>query len=211
MNEQRHPPYVSIEDHTETSQRRYVFELSDTSSSAMFRKLFFLVAFLALASHEVTARSFAPRRETAAAFAKSTLVPQEAESAVLPRGGAAPVAKKTELTLAQKFLAMSCATAFTSGALVIFNWDAATSLLPSLQGVTVDKHLQLMLGGSMLGWSVGKYTAIKGGTATTKEFCSLNCIPMLFIILSSQVAGSWDLPIWVVFGALYAYFGYIEK
>lgn len=175
-----------------------------------------VVAWLYLFA-SVSAAPFVPRKSVMPSVSTDESQPMVALDLTAPmvRGGAAPVkkpAKKEEWTLAQKFLAFSAVAAGGGGIMTILDWDSYVKYMwPGLKGVVMTEQLKYFISASLFGWTVGKYLAIKGGPAATKEFASLNAIALLPVILYAKAGGEWDVPVWIVFELLYIYFGYIEK
>jgi len=143
-------------------------------------------------------------------------------AAVVLRGGATTAASKNkkkkssgnifdDMSLSQKFLSLSCATATVGGALTVLDWDTAVKyMFPGLKDVAISDPLKYTLSAALFGWAIGKYGAVMAGPAATKEYCKLNAFVFIPILLYAQAGGEWDLPLWAIFEALYVYFGYVE-
>jgi len=109
--------------------------------------------------------------------------------------------------LGSAILTMSAAAAGSTGALMyIGKEDLASLLWLNLNQWPADK----MLGSAVVGWAVGKFICARNGLA--KEYCQLNIVPMLLMILANVMGGGPMtanlLP--ACFTAAYVYVGFVE-
>ena len=115
------------------------------------------------------------------------------------------------LSLAQKYLTFSAAMVSTLGLLAMFSWDTITSMFSYLRGIEGTRVNRFFIGSAHLGWGAGKATAVLSGTASTKKFCQLNCVPMAATVYMAFAEGmTRDLILQSIFFLIYAYFGFVE-
>jgi hypothetical protein len=114
-------------------------------------------------------------------------------------------------TNAQKFLTFSAVFKSVFGVLTfVLPWDTFILLYPAMASVPESRVFKLFAMTSCLGWGAGKWTAVKGGDATTRLNCRLNTFPMLMATYISFSEGTWDVPVWLLYSSAYVYFGFIE-
>ena len=104
--------------------------------------------------------------------------------------------------------AVACAvnSVAPAGGRYIGKEDLASLLWLNLNQWPADK----MLGSAVVGWAVGKFICARNGLA--KEYCQLNIVPMLLMILANVMGGGPMtanlLP--ACFTAAYVYVGFVE-
>ena len=84
----------------------------------------------------------------------------------------------------------------------------ATCVAAGLNTFPHDKYIAV----AMIGWAVGKLSAVMGGVEATKRFASLNCIPLTLWLLTNFRGGApfttSIMPAVLLAGYVYA--GFIE-
>lgn len=120
-------------------------------------------------------------------------------------------------TNAQKFLFFSAFTVIAYGFASLYApWETFGKLMMPIlpaSGITEKefaKYKQIFAVFSF-GWAVGKIVAASSSQKATKLFCQLNSIPMAYFVYLCHKAQAFDWPVWALFLATYAYFGYLAK
>ena len=117
----------------------------------------------------------------------------------------------------QKFLFFSAFVAVSyAAAAMVAPWDVfGKTMMPILPALGVTEKSFASFKDSfvclMLGWGVGKVVAASSSQKATKLFCQLNCAPMGYFVYCCYNAQTVDWPLWALFLASYAYFGYLTK
>jgi len=94
----------------------------------------------------------------------------------------------------------------SSSYIIAQKWMFPAAAASSEEGYDAFKFL---LSACLLGWANGKYQVARLGPSACVDFCKTNVVPMLIFVVASAKAGAWDTPVWALFTAAYAYFGYV--
>ena len=125
------------------------------------------------------------------------------------------ITKLKDAALSVQFLALSAFTVLAYTIVAATNYELFAKIMPTLvnAGMTASNWpiFKAWIITAQLGWFAGKITAVRGGASQVKKFCALNVFPMLYLVATAFGVGAWDAPVWAVFTAAYAYFGYVEK
>ena len=125
------------------------------------------------------------------------------------------ISKLADAPLGTKFLAMSALAVLSYTCVAIASYELFATIMPALvnNGMTAANWavFKPWVVVAQLGWFAGKITAVRSGADAVRKFCSVNVFPMAYLTYYCFSVGAWDAPVWALFTAAYAYFGYVEK
>jgi len=125
------------------------------------------------------------------------------------------ISKLKDAPLRTKFLAASALAVLSYTCVAIASYELFAAIMPALTNNGMNAAnwavYKPWIVVCQLGWFAGKITAVRSGAAAVRKFCSVNVFPMAYLTYHCFSVGAWDAPVWALFTAAYAYFGYVEK